>query len=361
MNEIHKGKRRQLESCACEIGVSDSEINCLDSNHSSSAISARKHLRNGRTRLCKFVAKKIAVSLIVLFAAVTLVFFSLQLAPGDVVDALVGNAATDVSREAAAAEWGLNRPLYEQYLSYIGRVVSGDFGQSYTLSTPVATAIATRIVPTFELASAAGVIAICFALIVIVLTGTGTPWAARIASFVELLLVSTPTFWLGILLMFLMSFKLDLLPVVGGNPFLVVILPAAALGLRMAGELIQIMRNAINKAVGEPFALSAKARGISDIGFSIRHGLRHAALPAITVAGWLVSSLLTGTFVVEQLFGRSGIGTLTVKAVLSRDTPVVMGVSLLAGFVYVAVSSVIDIIYTLIDPRLRDEAETAHG
>ncbi|CUX67026.1 MULTISPECIES: ABC transporter permease [Rhizobium/Agrobacterium group] len=330
------------------------EVEYIEKSTISPDISGKSRAAGRVLRLGISYARKFAAAFLVLFAAITLVFFSLQLAPGDVVDALVGDAGTDISRAAAVAEWGLDKPLYEQYTSYVARVLTGDFGQSYTMAQPVTKVISDRIWPTFELAGAAGVIAIVIALIVTILTGTGARWAARLSSFVELVLVSTPTFWLGILLIFFVSFKWNLLPVVSGNRCVVVILPASALGLRMAGELIQIMRNAIGKAVNEPFALSAKARGISDIGFSLRHGLRHAALPAITVSGWLIGSLLTGTFVVEHLFGRSGIGSLTVKAVLARDTPVVMGVSILAAAVYVAVSTLVDILYVFVDPRLKD-------
>lgn len=309
-------------------------------------------------RVAGSALRKIASAVAVLFAATTLVFFSLQLAPGNVIDVIVGDAASDVSREEAAAEWGLDRPLYEQYANYLLRLAKGDLGHSYILAQPVTKVIGDRIGPTIELTFCAAVIAITVAVTVIVLTGTGTPRASHISSLIELVLVSTPGFWLGIILMFVVSFHLGLLPVVGSNSFLVVLLPATTLGLKIAGELIQIMRGAVNRALQEPFALSAKARGISDIGFSLRHGLRHAALPAITVAGWVVGTLLTGTFVIEQLFGRSGIGTLTVKAVLSRDTPVVMGVALLAAAIYVVVNTIVDILYTLIDPRLRHTADS---
>ncbi|WP_404294313.1 ABC transporter permease (plasmid) [Microvirga sp. RSM25] len=299
------------------------------------------------------LARKVVSGATILFAATTLIFFSLQLAPGNVIDALVGDAASDVSREAATAEWGLDKPLHEQYANYLARLAHGDLGRSYILSQSVTKVISDRIGPTLELTLTAAVIAVAVAVTVIVLTGTGRPVIARISSLLELILVSTPGFWLGIVLMFIVSFQLGLLPVVGSNGFLTLLLPGATLGLKVAGELIQIMRGAIDRALEEPFALSAKARGISDIGFSLRHGLRHAAIPAITVAGWIVGSLLTGTFVVEQLFGRPGIGTLTVKAVLSRDMPVVMGVSLLAAAAYVGVSSIVDVLCTFIDPRLR--------
>lgn len=130
--------------------------------------------------------------------------------------------------------------------------------------------------------------------------------------------------------------------------------PAGAdLGLRIAGELIQIMRRTIDQVLEEPFTLSARARGISDLRYSLSHGLKHASIPAVTVSGWIVGSLLAGTFLIEVLFGRSDLGSLTVQAVLSRDTPLVMGVALNGAVIYVVTSILVDIIVRRLDPRLR--------
>lgn len=299
------------------------------------------------------VLRRLASALLVLFAAATLVFFALQLTPGSVLDIIAGQATSEQARVEAAAAWGLDRPVHEQYLAYLGRLLQGDLGYSYILGQPVSDVILERAPATLELALFSLIFAFVITLAVVILTGTGSRRAARISSFVELVLVSTPSFWLGILLIFLVSFKFNLLPIVGGNRYLIVILPALTLGLRIAGELIQIMRSAIGRTLAEPFTLSARARGISNFAYSRRHALRHAALPVVTVSGWIVGSLLTGTFVVEQLFGRTGVGTLTVKAVLSRDTPVVMGVSLVAAAIYVLVSTLVDILYVRLDPRLR--------
>lgn len=302
----------------------------------------------------RFLFQRLANSAIVLLAASALVFFCLHLAPGDVADALVGDAADDAAREAARIAWGLDRPIWEQYLSYLGKLLQGDLGYSFLHSEPVTSVIRSRLIPTVQLTGLAAIFAVVMAVSVTILTGTGRPRIAAVSSLLELILISTPSFWLGILLIYFVSFKLNLMPIVGTNTLAVLILPALTLGLRVGGELIQIMREAINQALLEPFTLSARARGITDLGYSFRHGLKHASLPAITVGGWIAGNLLTGTFLIEVLFGRSGVGTLTVSAVLSRDTPLVMGVALVAAAVYVMVSTLVDVAVHLIDPRLRN-------
>lgn len=307
------------------------------------------------------IARRLGAALFVMLTAATLVFFGMKLAPGDILDIIAGQATSELARAEVAAAWGLDRPLWEQYGSYLSRLLQGDLGHSYILGRPVLDVILERSSATLALASLSMLFALALAFGIIILTGTGKRWAAALSSVVELLLVSAPSFWLGILLIFLVSFKLNLLPIVGQDAFAILILPALTLGLRIGGELLQIMRSEISRVQQQPFALSAKARGISAIGFSYHHALRHAALPVVTVAGWIVGSLLTGTFVVEQLFGRTGLGTLTVKAVLSRDTPLVMGIALAAAAVYISISTLVDLLQGLLDPRLRQTRSPARN
>lgn len=309
--------------------------------------------RRAPLRLAALAVRKIGVGLLVLWAAATVVFFAMHLAPGSILDVVAALATSELARTEAAAEWGLDQPLHVQYLQYLVRLLHGDLGHSYALGQPVIDVILERAPASLELTFLSILIALALAFSVVILTGTGSPVAAKIFSFVELVLVSMPSFWLGILLMFFVSFKLQWLPVIGTDRHLVLILPALTLGLRIAGELIQIMRSAIARTLDEPFTLSARARGISDIAYSYHHAIRHASLPVITVTGSIVGSLLTNAFVIEQLFGRTGIGTLTVKAVLLRDIPVVVGVALVAAAIYIAISTLVDILYVLVDPRLR--------
>lgn len=289
---------------------------------------------------------------LVLFFSATLVFWGIHLAPGSILDVIAGQATSPAVRAEVAAEWGLDQPLWKQYFSYMGKLLHGDLGDSYVLNQPVLDAIWERAPATLELAGASLLLAFALTFIVIVLTGTGSRFWMRVSYVFELFFVSSPSFWIGIILIYFVSFRLNWLPIVGENRFAILILPALTLALKISGELTQIMRSEISRILSQPFVLSARARGISDIRFSFSHALHHALLPVVSVSGWIAGNLLAGTFVIEELFGRTGIGTLTVKAVLSRDTPLVVGSALVAAAIYVLISAIADWILVLLDPRV---------
>ncbi|RDJ22413.1 ABC transporter permease [Bosea caraganae] len=302
------------------------------------------------------IAARIGSGLLVLWAAVTLSFVSLQLAPGDIVSLLIGEQLRTPEVEATIrAEWGLDAPLPLQYLSYLSRILHGDFGRSYILQTDVTGLVLSQMLPTLKLTAAALVVALVFAVASAVSTaGRRVPRA--IAGALELTLVSTPSFWLGILLLFVFSFTLKLFPVSGDRSFSALVLPALALGLSLGAVVGQVLREGLERALEEPFALTVRSWGTSDLVLRLRHCLRHAALPAVTLTGWLVGNLLSGAVITESVFGRPGLGRVTVEAVLGHDLPVVLAVAILSAFVYVALSTLVDVLYLLLDPRLRDES-----
>ena len=297
---------------------------------------------------------RIATGLLVLWAAITLSFLAVQLAPGDIVDVLIGEQPSTPALEAAIRlEWGLDQPLYQQYLLYLWRVLHGDFGRSYILNTDVSGLILSQLWPTLKLTGLALVVSLVFAVGLAVLTA-GRPWGARVASGIELVLASTPSFWLGIVLLFVFSFTLKLFPVAGDRGFSSLVLPAISLGLAQGAVIGQVLRQGLERALEEPFALTVRSWGVSAFALRLRHGLRHAALPAVTLAGWLFGGLLGGAVITEQVFGRPGLGRITVEAVLAQDMPVVLAVAIFSAFIYVVLSTLVDLLYLLIDPRLRD-------
>jgi peptide/nickel transport system permease protein len=162
-----------------------------------------------------------------------------------------------------------------------------------------------------------------------------------------------PVFWLGILLLMIFSFSLKWFPVSGANGWKALALPAITLALPTAGLLTQVLREAMEKVLELPFVTTIRARGLTEFKLRARHVLRHALLPAVTLGGWLISGLLGGTVITEKVFGRPGLGTVTLGAVLTHDVPVVLAVVLLAAFIHIAASTLLDILYLLIDPRLR--------
>ncbi|HEY9237668.1 MAG TPA: ABC transporter permease [Burkholderiaceae bacterium] len=299
------------------------------------------------------VAGRLGASLVVAWGSTTAAFVALHALPGNVADILAGDLDYPGLREAIAAEWGLDRSLPAQYLDFLWRIAGGDFGMSYELRRPVADVVASQLWPTVQLAVSAGLLALLIAVAVAVLTSGQGRAARAVASFVELVFASTPVFWLGILLLMAFSFTLQWFPVSGAASGWALVLPAVTLALPTAGLLTQVLREAMEKALEQPFVVTVRARGLSEWHVRTRHVLRHAALPVMTLGGWIIGGLLGGAVITEKVFGRPGLGTVTLNAVLSHDVPIVLAVVLLAAFIHVAASTLLDLLYVLIDPRLK--------
>lgn len=303
--------------------------------------------------LWRRAASRLGASVVVAWGSTTAAFFALHALPGNIADILAGDLDYPGLREAIAAEWGLDRSLPAQYIDFLRRIASGDFGTSYELRTPVADVVASQLWPTVHLAVSAGILALLIAVVVATLTSGQGRAARAVASFVELVFASTPVFWLGILLLMAFSFTLQWLPVSGDQGWASLVLPAVTLALPTAGLLTQVLREAMEKTLDQPFVVTVRARGLTEWRVRVRHVLRHAALPVMTLGGWLIGGLLGGAVITEKVFGRPGLGTVTLNAVLSHDVPVVLAVVLLAAFIHVAASTLLDLLYVLIDPRLK--------
>jgi peptide/nickel transport system permease protein len=337
------------------MSVSERSAPALGLPSAEAAIGPAPRARGGRGSLPRQVVGRVASGIAVLWAAVTLSFVSLQVAPGDIVGLLIGEQPRTPEVEAAIrAEWGLDEPLIIQYLSYLWRVLHGDFGRSYILQTDVSALIASQILPTLKLTGAALLVAVIFAVVSAVATA-GRPIGRRVANGLEIMLASTPSFWLGILLLFVFSFTLKLFPVAGDRTLSALVLPALALGLSLGAVVGQVLRQGMERVLEEPFAITVRSWGASGLTLRLRHALRHAALPAVTLAGWLIGHLLSGAVITEQVFGRPGLGKITVDAVLGQDLPVVLAVAILSALIYVVMSTVVDLLCLLLDPRLRRE------
>jgi peptide/nickel transport system permease protein len=302
----------------------------------------------------RYIAEKLIAAAVVLWLAATTAFVAVHLAPGDPTTLLMGEFKSPELRATIEQQWGLDKSLPVQYFDFLTRLLHGDFGMSYMQRVPVADILFShRLVASAQLTAGATLIALVVALVLSVTTAGRKGPGTRLAYLGELTFASIPTFWLGIVFITVLSFQLGLLPVVGGSKLQNLILPSLTLGLPLAAVLSQVLREGIEKSLEQPYALTALARGISPWQLKIRHGLRHALIPAATLAGWSVGGMLTGTVIVEQVFGRPGIGQATVVAVTRQDVPVVLGITLLAVTLYVAVNTVVDIVYLWIDPRLR--------
>ncbi|MET7959460.1 ABC transporter permease [Micromonospora zamorensis] len=301
------------------------------------------------------VARRLGTGLFVLWVAATAAYLALLAAPGDTVDTIVADGAdTPQIRAQIITEWGLDRSAVVQYLDYLLRLAGGDLGRSYLLQRPVVEVIGEQLAPTLTLAVAAAGVGVLLALLLATATaGDRRPWLRRASSGGELLMVSTPPFLIGIVLLSVLSFRFGLFPVSGDQGIGALVLPAVTLALPIAGLLAQVLRDGIDRSLSEPFVLTARSRGVRERTVLLRHALRHALLPAVTLAGWLFGTLLGGAVIVEQVFGRPGLGQVTLTAVTSKDMPVVLAVVTLSAAVDVVVNTVADLAYLLVDPRLR--------
>lgn len=319
----------------------------------------------GRSALLRARAARLAQALggalLVLWGAATLAFVALKAVPGDPVDTMLGPLSSVGPEERAAIRrhWGLELPLWQQYLLALWRPLSGDFGVSYQQQRPVLALLGEQLPATLALAGAAMLLALALALGFAALTRRG-PLRA-VAAVLEPVAVAAPTFWVALTLAAVLGYGLRWLPVTGGDPLARLVLPAIALALPIAGVLGQLLRQGLDAAERQPFAESARARGLGRIAVVWRHTLRHAAVGALGLAGTLFGWLLGGTVLVETVFSRPGVGRVALDAILGRDLPVVMAVVILAGAVFVLLNAAVDALAAVLDPRLRPASRGAEA
>jgi len=292
--------------------------------------------------------------LLVVWGAATVGFFSLRMIQGDPVNVMVGlgNVSEQV-RDQIRADWGLADPLIVQYVSYLARLLRGDLGTSYRMQQPVADVIGQQLVPTVQLMLLALACALLLAL-ASALLGRGRR-RAPVAGLLELVAVSSPTFWIGLVLIAAFGFGLGWFPVVATAGFGALVLPAVTLAIPVAGILSQVLRQGLDDAAALPFVDTVRARGASHTRLVLRHTLRHAAANSVTLTGYIVGSLLGGSVLVETVFARPGLGRVALNAIVDRDMPVVLGIIVLAAAAFSLVNLLVDLLADRIDPRLATE------
>lgn len=318
--------------------------------------------RPSASALAARIGHKLLGAVIVVWAAATITFLIQTLLPGDRATLLL-NQQTGQVQERTPEElapinemFGFDDPLLIQYLDFIGGLLRGDLGISYTLYQPVTTVIGDQIAPTVILTFTALAVAWALALLLLVLTARRTPWVSRLFSGLEAAAAALPQYWLGIILLVVFALWLGIFPVVSGSGTVGLVLPALTLGIPLAGFLAQVMRTEFERALDEPFVLTARARGLSDSGVRVRHVLRHSLLPGLSLTGWAVGAQFSAAVIAENVFARPGLGRVLVTAVNGRDLPVVCGVVMLVAVIYVITNLVVDAAYLLVDPRLKESA-----
>ena len=300
------------------------------------------------------VFARIGSALLVMLGVSTLVFLLLHLVPGDPVEAMLGESARPADREALRATLGLDRPLGEQYLTYLGRLAVLDLGQSFTWQRPVAELLAERIPATLELAAAALALALLIAVPLGVLAARdqGGPLDTGAMGF-SLIGVALPNFWLGPLLILVFSLWLGWTPVSGREGAASLVLPAITLGTGLAAVLARMVRSSVLEVLSEDYVRTARAKGLDEIRVLWGHALRNAWLPVLTLIGLQLGGLLGGAVITETVFAWPGVGSLLVEAIQARDYPVVQSCVLLISLSYVLVNALTELIYGWADPRTR--------
>lgn len=303
------------------------------------------------------IAGLAASVVIVLWGAATLAFLAFRVIPGDPVSVMLGPQAqvSKAVKDGIRTELGLDRPPLEQYLTYLGHLVQGDLGESYQLRMPVTEVIGRQLGSTLQLTALAFVMAVVLALLVALFV-RGKASHGIIAG-IELIVLSSPVFWIGIILLSVFAFGLGWFPVSGTRNPATIVLPAVTLALPVAALLGQVLRDGIEAAERQPWATTVRARGAGQVRMAAHHTLRHGATGALTMTAYLVGSLLGGAVLVETVFARPGLGRVTLAAISDRDLPVITGIILLSALVFVVVNLLVELLYPLLDPRLRRARE----
>jgi peptide/nickel transport system permease protein len=306
--------------------------------------------------MLSYITRRLVLTVPVLFGVATLVFSLIHLVPGDPAQAMLGDGASPEDIAQLRGRLGLDRPLPEQYWTYLKGLARGDLGTSLRTQQPVARQIVERLPATAELAAAAMLVAVGLALPlgVIAAVWRGT-WVDQGAMGLALLGISVPGFWLGPLLALIFAVELGWLPVSGRGSWAHLVLPAITLGSALAAILARMTRASVLEELREQYVVAARARGVSRARAIVAHALRNSLIPVVTILGLQLGAVLTGSIITETIFSWPGVGRLLIQSINFRDYPMVQGCILLIAVTYVTMNLVTDLMYGWLDPRIRFE------
>ncbi|NQD66260.1 ABC transporter permease [Bacillus haikouensis] len=300
-----------------------------------------------------YIFRRLIEIIPVIFGVTLVVFLIMQMVPGDPAVILAGEGASKDAINQLRTELGLNRPLYVQYGEYIMNVFQGDLGQSLKSQQPVIQEIMTRLPITIELAFYSILITIVLGMTAGIISAV-RPYSATdiTVMIVALLGISLPSFFMGLLSIYLFSVKLQLLPVAGWDSMLHIILPAFTLGIGGAAIVARMTRSSMLEVVRQDYIRTARAKGLKGFAIIYKHALRNALIPVITVVGLQFGALLGGTVLIESVFAINGLGRMIVDSIRTRDLPMVQGGVLVASLVFVIVNLFVDVLYRFFNKRI---------
>jgi peptide/nickel transport system permease protein len=302
-----------------------------------------------------FVARRVLAVVPVLFGVTLAVFSMLFLVPGDPVKMMLAEFVTNPDQIAQMrAQLHLDEPILQQYGRFVGNAVRGDLGTSIRSRRPVATEIAENVGSTAQLALASMAVAIGLGIPLGLIAALGrNSWLDVAAMMVALLGVAMPSFWLGLLLIFAFSLHLGWFPATGGGDLHHLVLPAVTLGMIAAAIIARLTRSSMLEVLGQDYVRTARAKGLAGWAVVLRHALKNALIPVVTIFGLQFGNLLAGAVIVETVFSRPGLGRLVVGGILAKDFPLVQGAVLFVAVAYVLINVVVDVAYAMVDPRIR--------
>ena len=301
-----------------------------------------------------YLLRRLAQTLPIALLVVTLVFSLIHLIPGDPVEMMLGEGAQRSEVEDLRHQLGLDRPVIQQYGSFLVGLARGDLGRSLHFGEPVTRMLASHYPATIELALASLLVALAIAIPLGIVAAFHRNRAIDHASrFFSLLGVSLPNFWLGPMLILLFSIQLDLLPVSGRSGLASLVLPSITLGTAMAGLLTRMVRSSVVEELHKPYLATARAKGLSRRLAVYRHALKNASIPVVTIVGLQIGALLTGAIITETIFAWPGLGRLIIQSIRLRDYPVLQGGILAIALTYLLLNLLTDLVYAVLDPRIR--------
>ena len=306
--------------------------------------------------MLRYFIRRVLLAIPVLLGVATLVFSLIHLVPGDPAQAMLGDGAAPQDVEELRKSLGLDQPLFTQYVTFLRHAITGDLGKSFRTGQPVTTMIFERVPATAELALAAMLVAIVIAIplgvVAAVWRGTAIDFGAMTFALAG---VSIPNFWLGPLMAIFFAVNLGWLPVSGRGTLAHLVLPAFSLGLALAAILARMTRASLLDELNELYVRAARARGVSRTAAVASHALRNSMVPLLTIIALQFGAVLTGAVITETIFAWPGIGRLLIQSIGFRDYPMVQGCILLIAFTYVTVNLATDLMYGVLDPRIRYE------
>lgn len=303
----------------------------------------------------RYIFKRLLTALPVVFGVFTVAFVLLYLLPGDPASTMLARSGASAQQIAQLrAELGLDDPLYIQYAKYLSSTVQGDFGRSMVSQEPVLKLLMARIPTTLELVMTALLLSVPFGTLLGMIAAVHqNTWIDRLVVAFASIGVSMPSFWLGLMLILFFSVTLGWLPSFGQGSFKHLILPAAVLGFGAIGTIARTARTSMLDVLKQDYIITARSKGLAEHTTLLRHALRNALIPIVTIVGLQFGWLLSGSIIVEAVFSRQGLGLILIDSVMEQDLPVVQGAVLLTSVLYIFLNLVVDLAYGFVDPRVR--------